>query len=190
MQAKLRTLGRWSAILGLSLVTACSGIDGENHTELGSVTLGGGQAGASLATQEPSSSQETDPKLLAGNLRATGLDLVYFANNSAQLTGEGKATLQGLLQWLRQHQVSAINIEGHADERGTRAYNISLGRRRAMAVRNYLIANGIASNRVRTRSYGNSRPIVSCDDIICWAQNRRVQTVIASVGRKLAYRGN
>ena len=98
---------------------------------------------------------------------------MYFATN-------------GLL--LSQDQVAALpagpatrytfTIEGHADERGTREYNIALGARRAQTVREYLVSRGIDANRMRTISYGKERPVAVCNDISCWSQNRRAVTVL------------
>ncbi|MDQ8700780.1 peptidoglycan-associated lipoprotein Pal [Hyphomicrobium sp. LHD-15] len=105
-------------------------------------------------------------------------DLVYFSSDSTDLTPEAQSILQKQAQWLRQYSQFTITIEGHADERGTREYNIALGARRATAVRNYLAQNGVAANRVRTISYGKERPVAVCNDISCWSQNRRAQTVL------------
>jgi peptidoglycan-associated lipoprotein len=105
-------------------------------------------------------------------------DLVYFSSDSTDLTPEAQATLQKQSQWLRQYPQFTITVEGHADERGTREYNIALGARRATAVRNFLAQNGVAANRVRTISYGKERPVAVCNDISCWSQNRRAQTVL------------
>lgn len=105
-------------------------------------------------------------------------DLVYFASDSSDLTPEAQATLQKQAQWLRQYPQYTITIEGHADERGTREYNIALGARRATAVRNFLAQNGVQASRVRTISYGKERPVAVCNDISCWSQNRRAQTVL------------
>ena len=105
-------------------------------------------------------------------------DLVYFSSDSSDLTPEAQATLQKQSQWLRQYPQYTITIEGHADERGTREYNIALGARRAASVRNFLAQNGVAANRVRTISYGKERPVAVCNDISCWSQNRRAQTVL------------
>jgi peptidoglycan-associated lipoprotein len=105
-------------------------------------------------------------------------DLVYFASDSSDLTPEAQATLQKQAQWLRQYPQYTVTIEGHADERGTREYNIALGARRATAVRNFLAQNGVQPNRVRTISYGKERPVAVCNDISCWSQNRRAQTVL------------
>ena len=74
----------------------------------------------------------------------------------------------------------AFTIEGHADERGTREYNIALGARRAQAVRDYLAARGIQATRMRTISYGKERPVAVCNDISCWSQNRRAVTVLGA----------
>jgi len=71
-----------------------------------------------------------------------------------------------------------VTIEGHADERGTREYNIALGARRATAVKGFLSQQGVSASRIRTISYGKERPIAVCDDISCWSQNRRAQTVL------------
>ncbi|HRN84023.1 MAG TPA: peptidoglycan-associated lipoprotein Pal [Hyphomicrobium sp.] len=105
-------------------------------------------------------------------------DLVYFSSDSSDLTPEAQATLQKQSQWLRQYPQYTITIEGHADERGTREYNIALGARRAASVRNFLAQSGIQANRVRTISYGKERPVAVCNDISCWSQNRRAQTVL------------
>ena len=107
-------------------------------------------------------------------------DLVYFSSDSSDLTPEAHATLQKQSQWLRQYPQFTITIEGHADERGTREYNIALGARRATTVRNFLAQNGVAANRIRTISYGKERPVAVCNDISCWSQNRRAQTVLNS----------
>ncbi|MCH9764401.1 MAG: peptidoglycan-associated lipoprotein Pal [Alphaproteobacteria bacterium] len=105
-------------------------------------------------------------------------DLVYFASDSTDLTPEAQATLRKQAQWLRQYPQFTITIEGHADERGTREYNMALGARRATAVRNYLTRTGIQAQRLRTISYGKERPVAVCNDISCWSQNRRAQTVL------------
>ncbi len=107
-------------------------------------------------------------------------DLVYFSSDSSDLTPESQATLQKQVQWLRQYPQFTVTIEGHADERGTREYNIALGARRATTVRNFLAQNGIQASRLRTISYGKERPVAVCNDISCWSQNRRAQTVLNS----------
>lgn len=105
-------------------------------------------------------------------------DIVYFSTDSSDLTPEAQQTLAGQARWLQQYPQYTITIEGHADERGTREYNIALGARRATSVRNYLAQHGIGANRIRTISFGKERPVAVCNDISCWSQNRRAQTVL------------
>jgi peptidoglycan-associated lipoprotein len=104
-------------------------------------------------------------------------DRVFFETDSSDLTPQSRATLDKQAQWLSTYsQYQQFTIEGHADERGTREYNLALGARRAQAVRDYLISRGVAANRMRTISYGKERPVALCDDISCWSQNRRAVT--------------
>ena len=105
-------------------------------------------------------------------------DRVFFETNSSELTEQARATLDKQAQWLSNYNRYAFTIEGHADERGTREYNIALGARRAQTVREYLVSRGIAAQRMRTISYGKERPVAVCDDISCWSQNRRAVTVL------------
>ena len=105
-------------------------------------------------------------------------DRVFFETDSTELTPQARATLDKQAQWLAQYNRYSFTIEGHADERGTREYNIALGARRAQAVRSYLASRGIDANRMRTISYGKERPVAVCNDISCWSQNRRAVTVL------------
>ena len=105
-------------------------------------------------------------------------DRVFFDSDQTNLTPQATATLDKQAQWLQTYNRYSFTIEGHADERGTREYNIALGARRAQAVRSYLISRGIAPNRMRTISYGKERPVAVCNDISCWSQNRRAVTVL------------
>ena len=106
-------------------------------------------------------------------------DRVFFETDSTELTPQSRATLDKQAQWLNNYsQYGQFTIEGHADERGTREYNIALGARRAQTVRDYLIAHGVETNRMRTISYGKERPVAVCNDISCWSQNRRAVTVL------------
>jgi peptidoglycan-associated lipoprotein len=106
-------------------------------------------------------------------------DRVFFETDSSELTTQARATLDKQAQWLTNYsQYTQFTVEGHADERGTREYNIALGARRAQAVRDYLMSRGIQANRMRTISYGKERPVAVCNDISCWSQNRRAVTVL------------
>jgi peptidoglycan-associated lipoprotein len=105
-------------------------------------------------------------------------DRVFFETDSSELTEQARATLDKQAQWLGNYNHYAFTIEGHADERGTREYNIALGARRAQTVREYLVSRGITAQRMHTISYGKERPVALCNDISCWSQNRRVVTVL------------
>jgi peptidoglycan-associated lipoprotein len=106
-------------------------------------------------------------------------DRVFFETDSSELTPQSRSTLDKQAQWLTTYSnYGQFTIEGHADERGTREYNIALGARRAQAVRDYLASRGIQPQRMRTISYGKERPVAVCNDISCWSQNRRAVTVL------------
>ena len=105
-------------------------------------------------------------------------DIVYFTTDSVDLSPEAQQTLANQARWLQQYSQYTITIEGHADERGTREYNIALGAKRAQAVRTYLSQHRVNGSRIRTVSYGKERPVAVCNDISCWSQNRRAQTVL------------
>jgi peptidoglycan-associated lipoprotein len=107
-------------------------------------------------------------------------DRVFFESDQSDLTPQARATLDKQVQWLQQYGQYQFTIEGHADERGTREYNIALGARRAQTVRDYLASRGIPAQRMRTISYGKERPVAVCNDISCWSQNRRAVTVLNS----------
>jgi peptidoglycan-associated lipoprotein len=107
-------------------------------------------------------------------------DRVFFETDQTDLTPQARATLDKQAQWLQQYGNYTFTIEGHADERGTREYNIALGARRAQTVRDYLAAQGIQPGRMRTVSYGKERPVAVCNDISCWSQNRRAVTVLGA----------
>lgn len=107
-------------------------------------------------------------------------DRVLFAVDQSTLSPQARATLDGQVQWLMTNSDYSAVIEGHADEQGTRAYNLALGARRANAVMEYLVAQGIPENRLRFVSYGKERPIEICSDESCYAKNRRAVTIISA----------
>jgi peptidoglycan-associated lipoprotein len=130
-----------------------------------------------------------DPALAAASSAAPGSqqdfvvnvgDRVFFESDSSELTPQSIATLEKQAQWLQTYSQNSFIIEGHADERGTREYNIALGARRAQTVRDYLISRGVQAQRMRTISYGKERPVAVCNDISCWSQNRRAVTVLST----------
>jgi peptidoglycan-associated lipoprotein len=110
-------------------------------------------------------------------------DRIFFDTDSSVIRGDAQATLSKQAQWLNRYGSYAITVEGHADERGTREYNLALGARRAAATRDYLAAQGVASSRMKTISYGKERPVAVCEqDTACQSQNRRAVTVLNGAG--------
>jgi peptidoglycan-associated lipoprotein len=105
-------------------------------------------------------------------------DRIYFLVDQSTLTSEGEATLTRQAQWMQQYPSVTVQVEGHADERGTREYNISLSARRATATREFLIQQGVPGNRISSIAYGKERPAALCDEENCWSQNRRSVTVV------------
>jgi peptidoglycan-associated lipoprotein len=109
-------------------------------------------------------------------------DRVLFAVNESTLSEEAQAILREQAAWLLANPEYTAVIEGHADERGTREYNLALGARRANAVYEFLVAQGVSPDRLRTISYGKERPLAICSNESCYAQNRRAVTVITLAG--------
>ncbi len=165
-------------IAGLALA-ACNNPDryGAGGTGAGGAGGAGGNGGFIDTTGlgDPS-----DPRSIAYFNQTVG-DRVLFAVDQSTLSGEGRSILAGQAQWLNTNPAYAIILEGHADEQGTREYNLALGARRAAAVQDYLISQGVAASRMRTISYGKERPLEVCSEEACYAKNRRAVTVL-SVG--------
>jgi peptidoglycan-associated lipoprotein len=107
-------------------------------------------------------------------------DRVYFQVDITDLSSEAQETLRRQAAWLKQYPNVRIQVEGHADERGTREYNIALSARRGTNTRDYLVKLGVDPGRVTTISYGKERPVAVCDAESCWSQNRRAVTLITS----------
>lgn len=159
--APLNTALRAAAmLLFVVVIAACSRTPNTMPTGVGNLGPGGGA---------PGSQQEF--------LVSVG-DRVFFETDSSSLTAEASATLDKQAAWLNQYQNYRIMIEGHADERGTREYNLALGERRANAAKNYLVSLGIAEGRLRTVSYGKDRPVALESNEAAWARNRRAVTVL------------
>ena len=115
------------------------------------------------------------------NYLAEGVpDRVFFATNESILTTASRETLRKQAAWLRENSGVTVVIEGHADERGTREYNLALGERRANAAKDYLMTYGISSNRMSVLSYGKERPVDSGSTPLAWSKNRRSVTVKAN----------
>lgn len=140
----------------------------------------GGAGGAGGPGGVGAAGSASDPNSPAYFAQTLG-DRVFFAVDQSTLSPEAMATLGAQAQWLNNEgRAYAVIIEGHADEQGTREYNLALGARRASAVQNYLISQGVAASRLRTVSYGKERPIEICSVKSCYARNRRAVTVLSA----------
>lgn len=114
----------------------------------------------------------------AEDFRATAGDSVLFGQHQSTLSADARATLVRQADWLKRHGSFSSVVEGHSDEQGTREYNLALGARRAGAVREYLVLQGVDAGRIRTVSYGKERPLEVCSTPECYDRNRRAVTVV------------
>ena len=158
---RLKALSLFAAVL---LVGACAGED----------TMVSGEG--TTTTQRPTAAQ-VSPGSPEDFLVNVG-DRVFYGFDRYDLTAAARATLDRQAEWLKRYPNRRVVVEGHADERGTREYNIALGERRANAAKNYLVARGISANRITTISYGKEQPAVLGANEAAWAQNRRSVTVV------------
>lgn len=120
----------------------------------------------------------SNPKSVAYFNQSVG-DRVHFIVDQWTLTDEARGILNGQAAWLKANPDYAIIMEGHADEQGTREYNIALSAKRASSAKNYLVAQGIPASRIQTIAYGKEKPIALCSDESCYSQNRRAVTVLS-----------
>jgi peptidoglycan-associated lipoprotein len=166
------------------LLAACSsndeydyGADGDVGVAEQQTAYDEGQRGIgneSLPANQPAPGTQEELELSVG-------DRVFFDYDSAVLSPVATETLDRQGAWLRQYPGLVVTIEGHADERGTREYNLAIGDRRATAVKNYLLALNVPPNQVLTISYGEERPADAGNDDSAWANNRRAVTVVTTV---------
>nr|WP_245215296.1 peptidoglycan-associated lipoprotein Pal [Pararoseomonas baculiformis] len=157
------------ALGALALLAACSSDEATNAAATGAGGSGGLAGSAGLGAVRPGSQED-----LVANVG----DRVFFDTDSSQVRGDGRGTLERQAAWLARYPQVAVLVEGHADERGTREYNLALGQRRANSARDLLVANGVSGQRVQTISYGKDRPAALGSDEASWAQNRRAVTVV------------
>ena len=160
------------------LVAACetaSNVTGDSASgSSSSSATGSTSASASEPATTPSSTTSATQMSDAEKLAQVG-NTVYFVFDSSELSGEAQATLDRQAAFLNVNPALVVIVEGHADERGTREYNLALGERRANAVRDYMVANGVPSYRIETISYGEENPVAYGSGESNWQQNRRVE---------------
>jgi len=162
------------AVLGLA---ACNNPD--RYGAGGAGAGGAGGAGGMGGIDTTGLGDPNNPTSIAYFNQTVG-DRVLFAVDQSTLSPEARTVLTAQANWLNQNPGYAAIIEGHADEQGTREYNLALGARRAAAVQNFLISQGVAANRLRTISYGKERPLEVCSEEACYAKNRRAVTVLSA----------
>ncbi|MEI3853133.1 MULTISPECIES: peptidoglycan-associated lipoprotein Pal [Ensifer] len=166
---RMQTIARNPLMIALVMTLAIAGCASKKNMPNNANELGLGGAGAAT----PGSQQ--DFTVNVG-------DRIFFDTDSTSIRADAQQTLARQAQWLAKYPNYAITIEGHADERGTREYNLALGARRAASTRDYLVSQGVPANRMKTISYGKEKPVAVCDDISCWSQNRRAVTVLGGAG--------
>lgn len=155
-------------VAGLALAACSDARWDDTNSGSGGAGAGGLSAGGSTA----------DPSSPAYFREAIG-DRVLFLVDQSSISPAAQTILNGQARWLNANPAYIVTIEGHADEQGTREYNLALGARRANAAREYLISQGVAGSRIQVVSYGKERPIEICSAESCYAQNRRAVTVLA-----------
>jgi len=145
----------------------------------GTTTSGAGGQGSVTRNSIASRPEPTGPRPGSQEDLVTNVgDRIFFNLDSIQLEAEARATLKNQSIWLKQNGNVSVWVEGHADERGTREYNLALGERRASTMRDYLVALGITENRLTTRSFGKERPVDPSSSLDAWNKNRRGVMVI------------
>lgn len=161
-------------LAGAALITAC----GKKEVEIPR------DAAPQIPTNQnnnPINTGPITPRIIPGSqedfIASISSDTIYFDTDKFDIDAQDQSTLRSQAQWLNQNPSKNIRVEGHADERGTRDYNLALGERRANSAKNFLISLGVASNRITTVSFGKERPIAVGSNENAWAQNRRAVTV-------------
>jgi len=162
----MKYLAKTVAILALLATAACTDTSGG--------LFGGNSGGSDVSGAGIGSIDETSLEYFQGSIG----DTVLFEVDQSTLSGSAISVLNAQAGWLNANPTARVLVEGHADEQGTREYNIALGSKRASSVRDYLVSQGVADSRISIVSYGKERPIAVCSNVSCWSQNRRAVTVV------------
>jgi peptidoglycan-associated lipoprotein len=176
MRLKLITM-----LAAAALVAACSTPPEQSAGSGGSGGATGGSTGGTTTAPGGQASTPSATQVLPGSqqdLVANVGDRVFFDYDQFTLKPEARRTLDRQAEWMGRYPNVRLSIEGHADERGTREYNLALAERRAKSVKDYLVSKGINPNRVTTISYGKERPVALGSNELAWSQNRRGVSVV------------
>jgi peptidoglycan-associated lipoprotein len=168
---KLRILSVFAAA---ALLAACETAPNTSATSQGEGVSAVNQPASDTTSTSSSTMSESSPEWFAVNVG----DRVFFAYDQYDLSPEARRTLELQAAWLKKYPQYKVVVEGHADERGTREYNLALGERRASSAKDYLVALGVDPSRIQTISYGKERPVALGHDEASWAKNRRAVTVV------------
>ena len=166
---QVKLLGAAAAAVALLAAAACSSDSSSDQAAAATGAGAAGGAGGLAGAARPGSQED-----LVANIG----DRVFFDTDSSVVRSDQRTTLDRQARWMQQYPQVAVQVEGHADERGTREYNLALGQRRANSARDLLVAGGVAGSRISTISYGKDRPAALGSDEQAWAQNRRAVTVV------------
>ncbi|MEE2759935.1 MAG: peptidoglycan-associated lipoprotein Pal [Pseudomonadota bacterium] len=169
------------AIAGMFLLAACETPAVEEGTSSGTGAKSGGASSTSSTSSgraAASAIREGSPEDFVINVG----DRVFFDLDKSNIRGDQRGQLEKQAAWLKKFPAARITIEGHADERGTREYNLALGDRRANSTRDFLVALGVNSGRINTVSYGKERPVALGHEEASWRQNRRAVSVVVEAG--------
>jgi peptidoglycan-associated lipoprotein len=157
----------------LSLVALTTVACAKKPTDAGAMSTSGSTAAAAAPATGPVPGSQEDLVVNVG-------DRVFFAFDKYALDSEAQATLTRQADWMKKYPAVTVTVEGHADERGTREYNLALGEKRANAAKDFLVALGVSGSRISVISYGKERPAVLGTGEAVWAQNRRAVTVVSN----------
>lgn len=167
----MKFTGKLMVCAAVVALSACAKDDGYGVNDVDLTNSGASGAGVAGSAGDP-----TSPVYFQQSVG----DRVFFVVDESTLNDGARQTLDAQASWLLQNTDYTAVIEGHADEQGTREYNVALGERRANSAREYLISRGVAGNRLRIVSYGKERPVEICSDEACYSKNRRAVTVLAA----------
>ena len=172
------------ALLAVSLLTlgGCAGVTGDLQSWLDSDSSTSESTLETTAEGEPVNQSAAAEPGSVDDLEVNVGDRVFFATDKSNLDSAAQETLRRQAAWLERYPQIVVRIEGHADERGTREYNLALSQRRANEAREFLVGLGIASERISIIPYGKERPLALCSNENCWKQNRRAVTTVVAPG--------
>jgi peptidoglycan-associated lipoprotein len=172
-------------IAGMFLLAACESTSTEDSASSGTGAQSGASSTSSAATGSSAGNRAAASAIRDGSPQDFVInvgDRVYFGLDKSSIRADQRPQLEKQAAWLKKFPATQISIEGHADERGTREYNLALGERRANSARDFLVALGVNPGRIKTVSFGKERPVALAHEEASWRQNRRSVSVVVDAG--------